>query len=256
MIRGYFRCTRIRSIYRIIYSKYPEHNLWFGLLRPLPPPLKREISAKPTLTTIFILSLNWYIDYSWSNNHLIHRWVEDDSRVEEGFTNWYPGEPNEYDSPNCIQMSRTDGTWYDTSCDYTNLPAVCSKRTWLPLMFPQTTSLSLLVTIRTPGSCFLFDASVSQMMSPRFCASFVFKSWYKTSQNKRNKGVQARVLSQLACAIRNTLMWACLWQISLKDWKYSTYMKRVWWEYFHFNSWSSYIRMLGISLAISWPVNR
>ena len=36
------------------------------------------------------------------------------------------------------------------------------------------------------------------MMIPRFCSFFVFKIWYKTSQNKSNKGVQSGAMGSLA----------------------------------------------------------
>ena len=61
-----------------------------------------------------------------SPSHLICRWEDDGSLVDDGgsYTNWREGQPN--GDGDCMYMYYIDGTWFDTFCDYLNY-AVCSK---------------------------------------------------------------------------------------------------------------------------------
>ena len=61
-------------------------------------------------------------------NHIHHSWVDDDSLVDDSFTNWAEGEPSASEGQNCMGMRSTDGQWYDTSCDSAIPAALCSKR--------------------------------------------------------------------------------------------------------------------------------
>ena len=54
-------------------------------------------------------------------------WVEDDSSVDGGSTNWGEGAPSGSENRNCMYMDSFDGYWGDAPCRSLNC-AVCSKR--------------------------------------------------------------------------------------------------------------------------------
>ena len=54
------------------------------------------------------------------------RWIEDNSKVDDSFTNWGDGQPNGGDTENCLAMDDTDGTWHDYPCKEQKY-YVCSK---------------------------------------------------------------------------------------------------------------------------------
>ena len=56
------------------------------------------------------------------------RWVEDDSLVDDSFTNWQDGRPRDSESLNCMwsQGGGNIGSWLDEACT-TSSYAICSK---------------------------------------------------------------------------------------------------------------------------------
>ena len=56
------------------------------------------------------------------------RWVEDNSLVDNSFTNWQQGRPLDSESKNCMwsQGGGNTGSWLDESCT-TSSYAICSK---------------------------------------------------------------------------------------------------------------------------------
>ena len=56
------------------------------------------------------------------------RWVDDNSLVNDSFTNWDEGEPFPGESFNCMLMSTdSNGNWTTFPCDAA-YPAMCSMR--------------------------------------------------------------------------------------------------------------------------------
>ena len=49
-------------------------------------------------------------------------------RVNDGYTNWSEGEPNNKTGENCLEYSVGMGTWNDISC-YNNFGYICKKNT-------------------------------------------------------------------------------------------------------------------------------
>ena len=96
------------------------------------------LDAKASLTSVQSEEENDYVqtlvqDLAWTggsdeDEEGVWRWVEDDSLVEEDFSNWLPGEPSDSEGQNCMAMRSSDGKWYDTSCNSATPAAVCSKR--------------------------------------------------------------------------------------------------------------------------------
>ena len=54
------------------------------------------------------------------------RWVDDNSTVDDSFTNWNTYQPDEGEDANCMAMFGSNGEWYDEPCT-AEWYAVCSK---------------------------------------------------------------------------------------------------------------------------------
>merc|ERR1712117_66568 len=121
----------LSKCYYIIYTytTWSEANVMCAALDP---------EGKATLTSIrsleendYILSLIPYVSWIGGTDTAeegVWRWVEDNSLVDDSFTNWGQACPHDSESKNCMWSSGGGniGTWFDEACT-SNSYAICSK---------------------------------------------------------------------------------------------------------------------------------
>merc|ERR1712117_419255 len=121
----------LSKCYYIIYTytTWSEANVMCAALDP---------EGKATLTSIrsleendYILSLIPYVSWIGGTDTAeegVWRWVEDNSLVDDSFTNWGQACPHDSESKNCMWSSGGGniGTWFDESCT-TIAYGICSK---------------------------------------------------------------------------------------------------------------------------------
>ena len=65
-----------------------------------------------------------------NQRNFLARWVEDNSKLDDGFTNWGEGQPNGNTTENCMAIgdnNDSDETWHDYPCGDVGKYFVCSK---------------------------------------------------------------------------------------------------------------------------------
>ena len=68
---------------------------------------------------------DWWIGYA--DDAVEGRWVWEDGSTS-AYTNWEPGQPNNFFDQDCAEIDPDDGRWNDEYCLFAFQPFVCESR--------------------------------------------------------------------------------------------------------------------------------